>query len=81
VRLEILRDGIEDYEYLALLQKLLKENRVPEELRKTAEELLIVGPDVAEGPRQYRLDPSGILEHRERLGECLEKILSGSETP
>lgn len=81
VRLEILRDGIEDYEVLAMLKRLLDAGKVPPELQAEAEQLLRIGPEIAEGPRQYSLDPSGILEHRRRLNECLEKSLGRSVTP
>ena len=74
VRLEILRDGIEDYQYLAQTKELLERSDVSPEIKRRAQELIEVGPDVAIGPRDYSLDPEGILKHRAKLGELLDSL-------
>ena len=55
-RLEMLRDGLEDYEYFAILQRLDPKNA-----------LLSVPQDVTASMTEFTHDPSPMLRHRERL--------------
>jgi hypothetical protein len=78
LRLENLRDGIEDYLYLNLLeQKLaaLKRNSYGrKELIAAAEKLLTVPPEVATAVNNYSSDPENLLNYRRKLAEVLEKM-------
>lgn len=62
-RLAILRDGIEDYEYFAMLRRLDPGNG-----------LLKVPDSVFRNERDFSSDPSFMREHRERLAKEIERI-------
>ena len=91
VRLEVMRDGLEDYEYLYLLRGLCdrlrrEKARDPEAgaLVAAAERLLDIDSTIVESMTSYTSDPGILLERREQLAEALEKGLallraSGSE--
>ena len=79
IRLEINRDGIEDYEYFKLL-----EARIPsmtEEDAATARDLLVLPESVfmdddADHPEKYFIqDPQFLLERRELIANLIEKYL------
>jgi len=59
VRLECLRDGFEDYEYLALLKSLGGEAAVPSEL--------------VAGTRVFSSDPALLMRTRDRIAQEIEK--------
>jgi hypothetical protein len=63
IRMEMLRDGIEDYEYFAMLKKLDPNNK-----------LLIVPKSVYRAFDDYSADPVHMETHREKLARALEKI-------
>ena len=69
IRWEILRDGIEDYEYFALLRELLKSK--PD---AAAEALLKVPPSVFTDMTHFNTDPSPLLQHREKLARAIERL-------
>jgi hypothetical protein len=78
IRLEVLRDGVEDYEYLHLLKRLLNGDggkRISQALRDEAEKLLIVPRTVVETRNSYCSNPKRILAERERIGDMIEKLL------
>ena len=63
-RLELLRDGIEDYEYLAMLKAADPSSpllRVPRSVYRTLED--------------YSDDPTPMEEHRERVARALESLV------
>lgn len=62
-RLAILRDGIEDYEYFAMLKRIDPGNA-----------LLKVPESVFRNERDFSSDPSFMREHRERLAQAIERI-------
>jgi hypothetical protein len=78
LRWEAVRDGIEDYDYLAMLQKLARragdEGRAPE-LRQRARELLDVTP-VTRSYTDYSTSPSVIAEQRARIGRLIERLVT-----
>jgi len=69
IRWEILRDGIEDYEYFALLRELLKSK--PD---AAAEALLKVPPSVFTDMTHFNADPAPLLQHREKLARAIERL-------
>ena len=76
-RLEMLRDGIEDYEYFAMLKRLLAERRdLPSALRGEAEALLKVPKSVYSSMTEFTTDPKPMEMHREKLARAIEKALS-----
>jgi len=76
VRWEILREGVEDYEYFRLLEKAVREApRAKKDLAKKGRALLSVPPAIFRSGQEYSPDPRALLEHRRRMGEVLEKLL------
>ena len=76
VRGEMLRDGIEDYEYFALLKRQLSANgaRLDAEERKAAANLLKVPADIYRSLTDYNRDPASMESHRLRLARAIEKL-------
>ena len=80
IRLENIRDGVEDYDYhailrenLALLQK--KGVAIPPKLREECEELLDIPDDIVETLTKYTKSPEKLRARRERLGEAIDKLV------
>jgi len=80
IRLEVLRDGIEDYEYFALLNALVSSlpggGRCgdPAGLRREAAGILAVGPEIVRNLGEYTDDPRVLVARREKLGETIEHL-------
>jgi len=77
VRWEILREGLEDYEYLWLLERAVKD--APEGQKTLAGEarnLLDVPPALFVSGQEYTKDPKAILDYRKKVGEALEALLA-----
>ena len=62
-RLEMLRDGIEDYEYFAILRRLDPQNA-----------LLTVPPDVTASMTEFTRDPTPMQRHREKLAREIVRL-------
>ncbi|MDD2710063.1 MAG: DUF6067 family protein [Verrucomicrobiae bacterium] len=78
IRLEALRDGFEDVDYLAVLRDLVVElkNKRPD-CRKTisrAEELLTVPEDVVASLTRYTGDPQKVYQRRAAVAEQIEIV-------
>ncbi|MGL4852302.1 MAG: DUF4091 domain-containing protein, partial [Phocaeicola sp.] len=72
IRLEIQRDGIEDYEYLVLLEKLIKEAPKSKAAQvKRAKKLLEIPESIYTNEQSYNKDPQAILAYRKRLAEAI----------
>ncbi|MCM8812069.1 MAG: DUF6067 family protein [Candidatus Omnitrophica bacterium] len=85
IRLEAIRDGIEDYEYLVRLQETLeavkRKGRSNPAFENEAKTLLAIDPDLLESPRSYSKDPELLMKHRQEMAELIEKLqalLAGS---
>ena len=63
IRLEYVRDGIEDFEYFAILKKLDPSNP-----------LLKVPPEVSASPTEFSIDPIHMERHRERLAREIVRL-------
>jgi hypothetical protein len=75
LRLEKIRDGVEDYEYLLLLEKAASgEGGNSRKLQKEARQLLSLPPTLVTGPTSYNKDPQALIQYRNRIGELLNKI-------
>jgi hypothetical protein len=81
LRLEVIRDGIEDYEYLALLSRLLQEvkilpdsRRPPASLLAQAEGLCRVPAEISRSMAEYTQDPHEILGRRAAVGDMIERL-------
>ena len=77
-RLENLRDGIEDYEALALLRRLadrLSAQKGFEDLAGKAREVVAVREAVSASWTEYTQDPSRIVEARAEVDEVIEAVM------
>ena len=88
IRLEVIRDGIEDYEYLALLAKLVDraqslpaDQRLDATLLAEAKSLCQVPSSIA--PRQsmtgFTKEPNDIFRQRKRIGDMIETLSAATE--
>lgn len=78
IRLESIRDGIEDYEYFYILNDTLKKaekskNADPAVIEQ-ARKVLKVRGDIVTSPSQYTLDPALLLGARAEVAELIEKL-------
>lgn len=76
IRWEILRDGIEDYEYMVILERALKsrEKGLPPKKYKYYANLLKVPESIAVDLRTYTKDPAPIEAHRARVARAIERL-------
>jgi hypothetical protein len=74
IRWEILREGIEDYEYFWLLENKIKKAKGKKELVEKGRQLLNFPETVFKDGQSYTKDPKILLEYRARIAELLEKF-------
>lgn len=87
IRLEIIRDGIEDYEYFVILDNLIKEiESIPEYKSKGAQNLLHAArrltkvPDsIVKSATEYSKNPDLILEYRKSIANMIEQLIDIKE--
>ena len=87
IRLEIFRDGMDDFDYLFILRKLLKKSsknknetvyQDAQKLLNIGESLLIKYPEsvqsTLENTLRYPNEPERILELREKIADAIEQL-------
>jgi hypothetical protein len=75
LRLEKIRDGIEDYEYLLFLEKAASEDgENNKKLVKEARKLLSLPDVLLSGPTAYDKDPQSLIQYRQKIGELLNTL-------
>jgi hypothetical protein len=76
IRWEMLRDGIEDYEYLAMLRRLLAERgaNLPAQKRAQFTALLDVPPEITKDLTTFTKDPAPIERRREAVARAIETL-------
>jgi hypothetical protein len=76
IRIEMLRDGIEDYEYMVILKRLLAEKGAGLDAAKKAEYegLLTVPADISESMTEFTKDPAPIEAHRHKVAVAIEVL-------
>jgi len=72
IRLEALRDGIEDYEYLAILKRRLDARAG--RAAKGARKLIEISDDVCREDLTFTDDPKVLLEARRKIAEAIEAL-------
>lgn len=79
LRWEMLREGVEDYEFLYLLRELLQQRRgsLPAEEVRRCEGLLTVPPEVTSEMTKFTTDPAPIYEHRRAVAATIERLAAG----
>ena len=78
IRWEMLRDGIEDYEYLVILKKLLeaKGNKLTRSQKREYSGLLEVPEEITSDMTTFTKDPAPIEKHRDRVARAIAKLSS-----
>jgi len=74
LRLEMIRDGVEDYEYLWLLRERIGKARGCGIDVTGAEKLLVIPPEVAADVTHYSHDPETIGRYRDRVARAVEDL-------
>ncbi len=75
IRLEFLRQGIEDYEYLMMLENIVSEDNVRDSKKKRkAEKLLDTRGKLFTDGKTYTKDPDDILEYRKKIAEMIIEL-------
>ncbi len=74
IRWEMLRDGIEDYEYLAMLRRALANKNIAPARRATLEKLLIVPNEISKDATTFTRDPAPIESRRAELAAALSSL-------
>jgi len=74
IRWEILREGIEDYEYLWLLENKIKKAKGKKELVDKGRQLLNLPESLFKTGQDYTKDPKILLEYRAKIAGLLEKL-------
>jgi len=67
VRWEMLREGLEDYEYFATLSRLAGDDAA-------AAALLRIEPEIIESPREFTRDPQPLYARRAAIAEAIERL-------
>lgn len=77
IRWEVLRDGVEDHEYLVILRDLLKSRgaALPAEQRQAMEKLLEVLPEITRDITTFIRDPGPIERRREEIAKAIESLV------
>ncbi len=84
-RWEMIREGIEDYEYFVLLDKAVKDargsgatgaksGRSEKNLIDEAGRLLAIPPEIFTNGKDYTKDPLDLLRYRSRVADMIEKL-------
>ena len=76
IRWEILRDGIEDYEYLSILNRLIKDKKDKLTHQQHAEytALLEVPENITRDMTTFTKDPSPIEAHRDQIAHAIANL-------
>ena len=76
MRWEMLRDGIEDYEYLAMLRRQLEEkaDQLSAEELSSWSALLTVPDEISSSLTRFTEDPAPIEAHRRAVAQALERL-------
>lgn len=75
IRLEILREGLDDYDYMMMLEKCIKEaNPGHKKLVSKARKVLDFGSEIFESDTVYTKNPEILMEYRQQMGNLLEKF-------
>ena len=79
IRLENFRDGIDDYDYLAILKKYLDiasntKKFSDAELLRRARNLLVIGTEIVTDRTHYTEDANIILKRREQIAQAIDDL-------
>jgi hypothetical protein len=84
IRMEVLRDGMEDYEYLHVLRERLEaaqqQGPVDPALVARAQQLLAVDDALVESLRSFSKDPALLQAQRQAIAELIEQVPDTSQS-
>lgn len=75
IRLEMLRDGIEDYEYFSILENAV--NSAPNKNKaavREAKKILTIPSNIYSNEKNYSKNPQDMLEYRKKIAEAILKL-------
>ncbi|MBE3123685.1 MAG: DUF4091 domain-containing protein, partial [Planctomycetes bacterium] len=77
IRWEMLRDGVEDYEYFVILRRLLKEKgaKLAADERARVEALLTVPEEITKDMTTFTKDPAPIERRRDDVARAIETLM------
>ena len=77
IRWEMLREGIEDYEFLYLLRELLEQRRanLPADAAAKYQRLLEVPESITRDMKTFTSDPAPIYAHRDAVARAIEALM------
>ncbi|MBS0010275.1 MAG: DUF4091 domain-containing protein [Bacteroidales bacterium] len=76
LRLEFLRQGIEDYEYMVLLEELIaRHNDSKKQVVKEAGKLLKIEGNIFTDGKKYTKNPEDLLAYRKRIADMIINLL------
>jgi hypothetical protein len=76
IRWEMLRDGIEDYEYMAILKRLIRihQTKLSSNQHQQYTELLNVPESITKDMTHFTKDPSLVEEQRHKVAQAIEEL-------
>jgi len=82
IRLELIREGLQDYEYLKILSDRIKSAKgMSRKLLAEAKALAAVRPCVTSSVTKYTDAPKVLLAERDRIGDMIEKLILLKKPP
>ncbi|MCL2742496.1 MAG: DUF6067 family protein [Planctomycetaceae bacterium] len=83
IRWEMIREGVEDYEMFYKLRELVKDlaGKLSDAEREAANKLLEVPESVSRTMTDFTIDPRPLYEHRQKVGDMLEKLIEKAQKP
>ncbi len=73
IRWEMLREGIEDYEYFHLIKQIVKSDQLSAKQRAKGKQLLQIPDEIVASRTDYTKDADLLYDYREKLAEFIEK--------
>ncbi len=81
LRLEILREGLDDYDYMRMLENCIKTAHSNQKsLITKAEKILNFGTEIFINDKEYTKDPTILMKYRKQMGDLLEKFYEDKST-
>ncbi len=76
LRFEIMRDGVEDYDCLRMLEELreTKDARIPAKLRQRVDRALTMTPDLYSTMTSYPTDAGAMIQRRREINELIVRM-------
>lgn len=82
LRMEILREGLDDYDYMKMLENCMKKAH-PDQMRlvRKARKVLNFGPEVFVSDTEYTKDSEVLMHYREQMGNLIEEFYQEEHYP